>query len=335
MKKERLLWPDIVKAVAMVCIILGHTGLSYVCSVVQIFHVPIFFFISGYFYKNIELKKSIRTSFNRNLIPYIFVICFLMISNMVANIVDCVFADGPFQAGEIALGWVGAAGLSQTSDTWVGEIRIFSVGAAWFLPAFFVAHCIKSVISNTKYEGVLAVLVAVTGFVLSRFFYLPLHIETAMICVVFMSCGSFAREKNLLVDKKVRKLLPVFGLVFAGVIVRNLQTNSWVDYASCTFRLGFVGDILASLCGIFFVILFIQILSERRTALFKWIAWYGQNTMVVLCFHTVEGSLINWKWFFRYGFIVGGGVAMLLKLVSSVLAICVVHHSKVLRKIFS
>ena len=48
-EKNRVQYFDIARGIAMICIILGHLNNSLINRVVFTFHVPIFFFISGYF----------------------------------------------------------------------------------------------------------------------------------------------------------------------------------------------------------------------------------------------------------------------------------------------
>lgn len=48
-KSTRLQYIDIAKGIAMICIILGHLGNASINRIVFTFHVPIFFFITGYF----------------------------------------------------------------------------------------------------------------------------------------------------------------------------------------------------------------------------------------------------------------------------------------------
>ena len=57
-KSTRLQYIDIAKGIAMICIILGHLGNASINRIVFTFHVPIFFFITGYF-TNKKLACSI------------------------------------------------------------------------------------------------------------------------------------------------------------------------------------------------------------------------------------------------------------------------------------
>ena len=72
MKKYKL-WLDMVKGFGMICVIFGHLYNMTAKAIVYIFHMPLFFFISGYTYKP---KENFKTFFLKKIkrlgIPYIF-----------------------------------------------------------------------------------------------------------------------------------------------------------------------------------------------------------------------------------------------------------------------
>lgn len=336
MRKKRLLWPDIVKAIAMVCIICGHTGISYICSVVQIFHVPVFFFISGYFFKTkMQARDSIVTAFYRIILPYLFTIIVIMIGSIMVSLACSIQTRCEIAIWDIIEGWISAAIFARTSNTVWNGITVYSVGAAWFLPAFFITNCLEALIANRKYRDWYAVVIAVLGFAISRFVHLPLHVETAMICIIFMNLGVSVHERGGVDFEKINgRQVWIMAAVVMLCIVRNLYTHSWVDYASSTFKFYFVGDIICSFFAIILLVLFAQKMAQCQGKLVDWIAWYGKNTMIVLCFHAIESALINWKVFFRFGYLLGGSLAMLIKLTCSVMIIWFVLKNRFLCKLF-
>lgn len=71
-KSTRLQYIDIAKGIAMICIILGHLGNASINRIVFTFHVPIFFFITGYFTnKKRDLNGFIKNKARTLLVPYI------------------------------------------------------------------------------------------------------------------------------------------------------------------------------------------------------------------------------------------------------------------------
>ena len=333
--KSRMIWPDLLKAFGMVSIIAGHTGVPFICSFVQSFHVPLFFFISGWFYKDRPVSETIRKSAKRNLLPYAFIILFLFIYNMIRTMICFfAFAQEPETLSEL-VGWSGAFVATPTHPVKIGMFTIYSVGAAWFLPAFFITQTVFCLISHTKIRNILAVLCTASGFGISLFIKLPWHIETALICVAFSCLGKIFREKDLIEKMNLWHWL-IITAIWLGGIGRNILFHNWCDYASCTFKLYFIGDILVSLCGILSLIYILKKLEKfGEKGIIRAIAYYGQNTMIVLAFHTIEGSVIDWNQLFVLGYLAGGALAMFLKYSGSVAAVVLVNKTKHLKKIFT
>ncbi len=61
--KGRLNYIDVAKGISIICIILGHSDNWLIIRVVFTFHVPIFYFISGYFVN----EKGSDVRWNANL----------------------------------------------------------------------------------------------------------------------------------------------------------------------------------------------------------------------------------------------------------------------------
>lgn len=72
---KRLLWVDYAKAVAIVLMVLGHAGLpntGKVSMIIYMFHMPLFFMLSGYFDNSNKLnaKDFFVKSAKTILVPY-------------------------------------------------------------------------------------------------------------------------------------------------------------------------------------------------------------------------------------------------------------------------
>ena len=71
---------DIAKGIGMLCIIAGHLGRKEIGEIVFSFHVPLFFFISGYFYRIPKSgAEALAKRAQRLLVPYVMcaVLCAL------------------------------------------------------------------------------------------------------------------------------------------------------------------------------------------------------------------------------------------------------------------
>lgn len=70
---ERVKWIDFSKVIGIWLVVLGHMGLANdtIINIIYSFHMPLFFFISGYLVKPKSLKNTIKKNFIALIIPYV------------------------------------------------------------------------------------------------------------------------------------------------------------------------------------------------------------------------------------------------------------------------
>lgn len=90
MKKERIIWLDIVKLLGITAIFCGHlgTGAGNLYDFVFLYHVPLFFFVSGIFAVRLEslsFKEALKKRFEQIIIPYIFFVLITMFVIIMTN----------------------------------------------------------------------------------------------------------------------------------------------------------------------------------------------------------------------------------------------------------
>lgn len=82
---SRLHWIDNLKIMAMFLVILSHLPISENwLYYIYVFHVPIFFCVSGFLYKKVTFKEELRKCFIRLIIPYLFfqiLFCLVLYTN--------------------------------------------------------------------------------------------------------------------------------------------------------------------------------------------------------------------------------------------------------------
>lgn len=86
----RIRYMDIAKGIGIFMVLVGHTFVGFLCTLANSFHMPLFFMISGYFFKGTDDKSTIvKKGWNRLLVPYIFTIvlfvCFSFIMDLKYN----------------------------------------------------------------------------------------------------------------------------------------------------------------------------------------------------------------------------------------------------------
>lgn len=74
--RTRLAWIDALKGIGIVCVVLGHVVLP-ISRYIYWFHMPLFFFVSGYLYRpGAGWRDFIDKRVRRLIIPYL---CFLVL----------------------------------------------------------------------------------------------------------------------------------------------------------------------------------------------------------------------------------------------------------------
>lgn len=58
--QNRIKYMDIAKGIGMLMVLVGHTYAGFLCSLANSFHMPLFFIISGYFFKPSQRKELIK-----------------------------------------------------------------------------------------------------------------------------------------------------------------------------------------------------------------------------------------------------------------------------------
>lgn len=74
-KKERLHYIDLAKGVCITLVIVGHTGLSITIPGLDAIRMPLYFILSGLFFKDYGgLGRLFKKKFNKILFPFLFFI---------------------------------------------------------------------------------------------------------------------------------------------------------------------------------------------------------------------------------------------------------------------
>lgn len=324
LKKNRIIYLDIARALTIFCVILGHVvdSSTITKNFLYAFHMPAFFFLSGIFCKdNVksvdEIKRFITCRFNRLLIPYI--------------VWGCIYSQFSFRN----LLYI-CYGTRETL------IRADSLTSLWFLPTLFVADIIVELLiyassclqkKTVKFVG--AILFLMIGFMMPHAkFGNPLGVDIAFVAASFMMTGHILKKmicKNQIWLKKFGAVLTLvlLGCVCLGVgIYFNKPSVGYVLMANAIY--GNVGAFLLGALGGTAILLSLSIgidcILERKNALI----WIGQNTMGIFLVHKpfVElfRKIIN-RMGFDYNHIPLTIVVALMSLALSYIAVQIVRRS--------
>ncbi|MGV0167035.1 acyltransferase family protein [Furfurilactobacillus sp. WILCCON 0119] len=296
---KRIEWIDVVRGMAILLIIIGHSlyvySFSNLAKVIFAVHVPVFFVLSGYLFKERDWKKTTTGLSTNVLLPYfgtsIIIVAISWIALSFPGIKGLTGFDSLTHAILAALYGIGTPSKLPGSQ----GLIVPAIGAIWFLLAMFVGNLMfnltlkvtKRAKAQLVWMLVIAVVLATIGFGTVKFILLPWSINAALISQVFYWFG-YALKQYDLVERWY------WSYLVGGIILWALSAWSGFFYLNVGFA---ANPILASLGGMggsYGLILLAKFIAEKTPRMsWTWLTWFGRESLIVMCFHDVD--LDNFK----------------------------------------
>lgn len=223
--KERINWIDWAKAIGITLVVLGHfkyTGDDAVYRYfIYSFHMPLFFFLSGFLYKKPQdLEASVKKDFRGLIIPYILL-------NIIAYILLI-----PYYIHH-------GVGLLKP----IGDIVTISghapAGACWFLVSLFIIKFVMYFVFQkpVKTQIIFILLVSVFTYCISLF--VPeintFRVGTTCMAFLFFFIGFYTKKIDILSLLKSKYLaFFIFAILFVLLIFTS-KYNGRVDMYACDY----------------------------------------------------------------------------------------------------
>lgn len=199
-KSNRIEAFDIAKGLGILIMVMGHTGFGTTFDkLIHTFHMPLFFFISGYFYrpnKSSNFKTYLLHQINVLIVPYVVFVLFYQVLHYIYT-------------GEWTVEYFIKSMFSSNHN------RIDVAGAMWFLLCLFTAKIVYYLIDhNIKglWEKTLCItVISLLSMTFRRFeIMLPLCLDSALSMLIVIHLGYLLyvfRDRNLI--QRLSKLSPV------------------------------------------------------------------------------------------------------------------------------
>lgn len=271
----RITWIDIARGYGILCVIIGHLGVSYLTEEVYTFHVPLFFFLSGCVFSSSKynfkgfLKRKIVTL----IIPYValgvpmilFTFLLMYLYNVRAIIAYIVVVV-----------------------QFIIQRRMWTL---WFITCLFCLNIIfyilvKSFNNDYKKIGVVTVGLTIIGLIYYKDGGLPMiwNIDVCLTAIPFFYVGYLFKNIQHFQDtilKKERKVVCFILLLFVNLTCK-IATRKISGSGLEMFRdsYGFAPlTYLSAFAGIFCVII------VSYSAQIKPIRYIGKNSLVYYAWH--------------------------------------------------
>lgn len=294
MQKQRIVYLDVARGIAMIAIVLGHLENAVINRVVYTFHLPLFYFISGYFIdERASLSAFARKKARQLLVPY-YVTCFAYcLATILQNLIHGIPWNLELMDNLLAT-------LCGSGASYETPLRIPRIGALWFLWAMFWALVLLKLLLKCK-PFVRAA--AVTGiFVLSCWseprMGLPLSLQPGGCALLFVYLGYVLRKlQPILKISQLSLKTKIAGVALAFAIwiwFIHTFTSFWLVTADVGKG---IPDIIGSACGCVIVVLLSWLICRLRR-LSTVLAFYGRYSLLFLSVHYIEMRRLSYRFLY-------------------------------------
>jgi len=269
METGRISWIDVAKGLGIISVVIGHIGSLGLPNIfIYSFHMPLFFFISGYLFKKhnnsflVFLKRKTETL----LLPYIyFSIVLILLWTFLNNNVN-ITKNGFY-------------------NTLIGEGGASSL---WFLFCLFITEILFYIIINCIQNTYIIYIIIGCGATLSSILssnqiYLFWKFDVVLTALLFYSIGYFFENfsiNNLLNDTNLFPkviLSLIMNLVFC--FLNPITRTGHVDMHSSSYG-NYIYFLISAIFGILFIVYISKIMEHS-----KLLSICGQNTLAILAIH--------------------------------------------------
>jgi len=276
---------DVLKGITIILVIVGHCGFGSFRGFIYSFHMPLFFFVAGYFLKIRSLRTEILLSTKRLIIPYIFTAFWLCV---VSACVD------PSHLKNITVACLLGFKSLYTPD-WIGA----NIGLLWFILALFWARIITVIlIKKIKSEiwlGIIFFALALIGISLTNRVFVPFCILQGMCAAGFLFVGHLMKKYNFLESGYLVQTFPFLLIIWAY----NWSAGG-VDMYGCFFSSGYIFDLIGALGAFVTLYILVKQCYNKNSFLWRSVHFWGRYSLIIYCVHSVEYSTFRWRTIAQY-----------------------------------
>lgn len=275
------------KGILITLMVIGHSGApQHLVDCIYLFHIPCFFFISGYLFKE-EYLNQIKTFVTRRLkklyIPFVkWSFIFLIFHNILyhLNIYNNSYDFNEFKNKVFSV------------FTMTGSEQL--LGGFWFLKELLYTSLISLFIFKTitlvkKKLTIDSLIFTSLSFVIITFIYsnstfrIPAIGSKTLLATSFFIAGKVFHKADMITRIKNK---PLYGLIFSVILIMSsFYTKGSMDASGTLIFPFFIIAIIGSLATIY--------LSTLIPKIVKTMDYIGKNTLYILTFHFLSFKIVS------------------------------------------
>jgi fucose 4-O-acetylase-like acetyltransferase len=278
---------SIAKAIGIILMVAGHSGCpEYVHDFIYLFHMPLFFFLSAYFFRDekvtVHCGQFVMRKFKNLYWPYIkWSFVFLLLHNVF-------YIIGFYDS---SLTWQNILVNAKRSvlGMWQGEKIL---GAYWFLISLFWESMLFAAIIWMKHKvrsNYFDIIAVVGLFFIGYYSSVDLLINREMVLLPVFYMGYLTARRQ--VDLSATRRLVLVAALLSLPILAMMAAYTKIEVGQSVF-----GNPAIFLTGSFMGVYLVMIISAKldHTLMGKWLDLVGGATMSVLTFHFLSFKILTW-----------------------------------------
>lgn len=270
MQSVRLTEFDILKGIGILLVIVCHTFMREIGPYITAFHMPLFFIVAGYFYKQCPFNVHLKKDFRRLVVPYLFICIVIM---LIASVQE-----------------------SRTNHDFsiVADVLYECGTPAWFLLGLFGSRAIFNRVLSACPNHYMIVSLAISSipFVISLYYELStvLSFFSSLCGAIFVAIGYYVKQHHVLKWLDSHKEITVS---LSLLLWLNTSIFGAVDLHYSVFKLWII-DYMGA-CGGTYLCYSVSKFIDMNTLKLKIVlVWWGYFSFVIFSFHAIEYVFPNW-----------------------------------------
>lgn len=269
--QKRIEFIDLAKGICILEIVCGHCGLSIDIPGFQNLRMPLYFVLSGIFFKTYSgFRDFIHRKTNKILVPFLFFYILAYIAFYVAM-------------------WL-VPELIRTDASGIFDVftqRQYFNGPIWFLICLFWTniyfYLIHQYVNSSVGKLICVLLVSCVGLVLGKnVIFLPCMMDVAMSALPFFYFGYLLKKTNLLIPNRFDQYNLLFAILL-WIIVICMERFFDIGYLSFhynRYRGIYLLDLISAVCAVLSILYLCK--SIKYLPL---VSFCGRYSIILLCTH--------------------------------------------------
>lgn len=296
-KPKTIEYINVLKAIGIILVVIAHTDMQF-REIIYLFHVPLFYFISGYLYKdkyNISPITYIWNKVKRLYVPFVLYEIFFILSHNIfinLNIYNLELSGSLasyFTIKEMLVNIKNAILL-------IGSEQM--AGALWFVVVLFMINIFYVILNYLLNITVKHEYIEWTKFI---------------IIIIIFVIGDFTIRNNIIFSRNLNTAAILLIIYYLGDVYKKneekVSINIWIAIGSCILLLNnsnygrvdlvmnqYVSPsffMLNAIMGIYIMIFLSKKITQLNIGV-KYLTYIGKNTYSIMALHFLAFKIVTW-----------------------------------------